>query len=83
MERVRALDVVGLLPAVENPVLVSVGALDPVTPVAAAQEIVDGLRPGIGRLDVVAGAGHFTSLDAPEHYWSTLVDFVHEVGRRS
>ena len=66
MDRVRELDVVDLLPAVASPVLVSVGALDPVTPVAAAREIVEGLAPGIGRLDVVEGAGHFTWMDAGE-----------------
>ena len=79
MDRVRELDIVDQLGSVECPTLVSVGDLDPVTPVPAAQEIVDGLRPGIGRLDVVAGAGHFTWLDNPDAFWATLVDFLAEV----
>jgi pimeloyl-ACP methyl ester carboxylesterase len=57
---------------------VCIGDLDPVTPVAASEEIVAHLRDGIGRLDVVVGAGHFAWLDAPEHCWSLLDRFVAE-----
>ena len=78
MELVRRLDIVGQLGTVDAPTLVSVGELDPVTPVAAAEEIVAALPDGIGQLDVVPGAGHFTWLDAPERYWPTLVEFVTE-----
>jgi len=58
------------------PTLVSVGELDPVTPIAAAEEVVRALPDGIAELDMVEGAGHFTWLDAPERYWPTLIDFV-------
>jgi pimeloyl-ACP methyl ester carboxylesterase len=47
------------------PTLVGVGELDPVTPVAAAREIVDALPRGSARLEVTEGAGHFTWKDAP------------------
>lgn len=56
--------------------------LDPVTPVAAAEEIVGALPEGIAQLAVIAGAGHFTWLDAPDRFWPTIIEFVHTtVGR--
>jgi hypothetical protein len=36
----------------------SASASDPITPVSAAREVVAALRPGIGRLEVIEGAGH-------------------------
>ena len=75
-ELLRPLDIRQHLTAVTCPVLVSVGELDPVTPVGAAEEVVAALPAGLGRLDVVPGAGHFTWLDQPEHYWPVLLEFV-------
>jgi pimeloyl-ACP methyl ester carboxylesterase len=77
MELVRRVDIVAQLGRVTSPTLVSVGELDPVTPVAAAEEIVAALPRGIGRLEVIEGAGHWTWADAPERFWPMLVDFVH------
>jgi pimeloyl-ACP methyl ester carboxylesterase len=82
MELVRRLDIVDQLAAVAAPTLVSVGAADPVTPVAAAEEIVRALPDGIAEIDVVEGAGHFTWMDAPERYWPTLVEFVERAATR-
>ena len=76
MELIRRLDIVDQLSAVDVPTLVSVGELDPVTPVSASEEVVRALPDGIAELDVVEGAGHFTWLDAPERYWPALIDFV-------
>ena len=76
MELIRRLDIIDQLSAVDVPTLVSVGELDPVTPVSAAEEVVRALPDGIAELDVVEGAGHFTWLDAPERYWPALIDFV-------
>lgn len=76
MGLIRRLDIVDQLGRVAVPTLVSVGALDPVTPVAAAEEIVAALPDGIAQLNVVDGAGHFTWLDAPERYWPTIVEFI-------
>lgn len=82
MELIRQLDVVDQLRRVDAPTLVSVGELDPVTPVAAAEEIVGALPEGIAQLEVIAGAGHFTWLDAPDRFWPTIIEFVHTtVGR--
>ena len=76
MELVRRLDIVDQLGRVASPTLVCVGAIDPVTPVAAAVEIVDALPEGLGRLEVIDGAGHFTWMDAPERFWPMMVEFI-------
>jgi pimeloyl-ACP methyl ester carboxylesterase len=81
MELIRGLDIVDQLGRVDAPMLVSVGRLDPVTPVAAAEEIVGALPEGIARLEVVDGAGHFTWLDAPDRYWPTIIEFIHSTTR--
>ena len=76
MDLMRRLDHVDQLPRITVPTLVCVGELDGPTPVAASEEIIVGLAPGIGRLEVVADAGHFPWLDAPEAYWPVIEQFV-------
>ncbi len=76
MELTRRLNVVDQLGRIDCPTLVCVGELDPVTPVAAAQEIVDALPEGIATLEVIEGAGHFTWKDAPDRYWPLIADFI-------
>jgi pimeloyl-ACP methyl ester carboxylesterase len=79
MARMRALDVVADLGRIDRPTLVLAGERDGVTPASCAEEILAGLRPGIGRLEVIPAAGHFAWLDAPE-VWLRLVEtFVREV----
>ncbi len=82
MDLIRRLDIVDQLGRIESPTLVSVGELDPVTPVDAAEEIMRALPGGIGQLDVVPGAGHFTWMDAPDRYWPSIIEFVHATSRR-
>jgi proline iminopeptidase len=79
MDLLRRLDVVDQLARVRCPTLVCVGRLDPVTPVAAAREIVDALPRGLGRLAVIDDAGHFPWLDEPSRYWPLLTAFLAEV----
>ena len=76
MELMRRFDVVDQLARIDCPTLVCVGELDAVTPVDASREIVDALARGIGRLEVIEGAGHFPWKDAPERYWPVIEDFV-------
>jgi pimeloyl-ACP methyl ester carboxylesterase len=76
MDQLRALDIVDQLGRVDSPTLVCVGALDPITPVAASREIVGGLPRGLGRLAIIEGAGHFPWKDAPERYWPLLERFI-------
>ena len=76
MELLRRFDVVDQLARVKCPTLVCVGELDPVTPVDASREIVDALPRGVGRLEVIEGAGHFPWKDEPDRYWAVIEDFV-------
>jgi proline iminopeptidase len=80
MALIRRLDMTAQLDTITCPTLVQVGALDPVTPLGAAQEIVAALPAGVGRLEVIPDAGHFPWLDAPERYWASLIDFVTSAG---
>lgn len=82
IELVRRTDIVDQLRRVESPTLVSVGELDPVTPVAAAQEIVDALPEGIAQLEVIHGAGHWAWKDAPDRFWPIIVEFIDSTTRR-
>ncbi len=83
LELMRGFDVLDRLGVVNCPTLVCVGELDPVTPVEASKEIVDALPAGIGRLEVLEGASHFTWRDVPDRYWPLLADFVTSVGART
>ncbi|HET8873246.1 MAG TPA: alpha/beta hydrolase [Gaiellaceae bacterium] len=76
MEVVRRTDIVDQLNAITSPTLVAVGELDPVTPVGAAEEIVDALPDGIAQLEVIDGAGHWSWKDAPDRFWSVMVEFI-------
>jgi len=76
MERVRAVDLLDGLGGVETPTVVVVGTEDPVTPVAAAEEIVQAMPPGRARLAVLPEAGHFPWLDQPDRLRAVLADFV-------
>lgn len=76
-ELLTSFDAVHFLRSIVSPTLVSVGALDAVTPVEASREIVDGLAAGVGRLSVIADAGHFPWLDTPAAYFAELEAFIH------
>jgi proline iminopeptidase len=83
MELMRTFDVVDELRHITSPTLVCVGELDAVTPVAASVEIAEALRDGVGRLEVIDGAGHFPWLDAPDRYFSTVRAFLAAAGGSS
>jgi proline iminopeptidase len=76
MELMRRFDVVDQLARIACPTLVCVGELDAITPVEASREIVDALPPGVGRLEVIEGAGHFPWKDVPDRYFALIADFV-------
>ena len=75
MALLRDLDVRDQLAAVDVPTLVCVGELDPVTPVEASEEIVGAMRPGLARLEVIPGAGHFPWLEAPDPFLELIAAF--------
>ena len=71
------LDLLAELPRIASPTLVCVGSKDPLM-ATAANEILDGLRPGIGRLEMIDGAGHFPWLDTPDRVFDVVGDFAAE-----
>jgi pimeloyl-ACP methyl ester carboxylesterase len=70
-------NIVDRLSRVDSPTLVSVGELDPVTPVEAAEEISGALPAAIAQRQVIPRAGHFAWLDAPDFFWPILIEFIH------
>jgi pimeloyl-ACP methyl ester carboxylesterase len=79
MELMRRHDVLAELGAITCPTLVCVGELDPVTPVSAARRIVGALPPAKARLAIIAGAGHFPWMDAPDALWPILERFIEPI----
>jgi pimeloyl-ACP methyl ester carboxylesterase len=69
------LDLLDQLPRITSPTLVSVGELDPLA-FEPAEEVMAGLSPGVGQLDVLHGAGHFPWLDEPDRFFASIADFV-------
>jgi proline iminopeptidase len=63
------------LASVHVPTLVLAGALDPITPPAAAEEIVAALPPG-ATYTVFEKSGHFIHDTEPDAFFSTLEAFV-------
>lgn len=80
LPQMRTFDLVSELDRLQCPTLILVGERDPATPIAAAREVFDALRPEIRRLEVIEGAGHFIWRDAPKHYWPVVEGFVRQVG---
>ena len=74
------LDLLAELPKILSPTLVCAGSADPFL-TTAADEILGGLRPGVGRLDVIEGSGHFPWLDTPDRVFEVIGDFAVEVSR--
>jgi pimeloyl-ACP methyl ester carboxylesterase len=83
MDFIRGTDIVDQLGRIDSPTLVAVGELDPVTPVAAAEEIVEALPEGIAQLEIIEGGGHFTWLDAPDRFWPMISRFIHSTAARA
>ncbi len=58
------------------PTLVLAGALDPVTTIEDAEDIVAGLPPNQTRFERFAGCGHGVSRDDPDHYVTAVKEFI-------
>jgi pimeloyl-ACP methyl ester carboxylesterase len=83
MAHIRDTPIVDQLPRIQSPTLVCVGELDPVTPVDAAREVMEALPEGIGRLEIIPGAGHWAWKDAPDVFWPMILRFVDSVQSES
>lgn len=69
------------LDGVRCPVLVVEGSLDPdwADPRAEGEAIVAALAPGLGRLHVVEGAGHYAHVQFPEQVLTPMLSFLRSV----
>jgi proline iminopeptidase len=72
----QAMQLLPGLAAVQCPVLVMAGELDPVTPLADAQEIAAAIPPPWGRLVTFPQAGHGAWRDEPEAALAVLREFI-------
>jgi pimeloyl-ACP methyl ester carboxylesterase len=70
-------DVTPGLAQIAVPTLVLVGSEDTVTPLAAAQTLVAGIRGA--RLAVIDGAGHMSNLERPEAFTAAVRTFLGEL----
>ena len=60
---------------IQAPTLVLAGRDDPMTPHECSTEILELLPAGLGRLEILDGAGHGTFRDRPEHTEAILREF--------
>lgn len=69
------------LPNVHCPVLVIEGSLDPdwASPEAEGEAIVAALPAGVGRLEVIAGAGHYPHVQFPQEVIALMRSLLSEV----
>ncbi|REJ78471.1 MAG: alpha/beta fold hydrolase [Acidobacteria bacterium] len=66
-----------ILSDIRVPARMIFGAEDQVTTLDAAKELVEGI--GSSDLEVIPGAGHFSSLEAPEAFNQSLISFLKSV----
>ncbi|CAB4889633.1 unannotated protein [freshwater metagenome] len=66
------------LAAVQEPVLVAHGELDPVTPMVGAERIVSALPAHLVRFERFSASGHGVFRDEPDAFFDVLRSFVNE-----
>jgi proline iminopeptidase len=71
-----AMDMTADLAKIACPTLVMAGGLDPITPLACAEEIHAALPPGLSTLEVFDAAGHGVHRDEPERAEAVLRAFL-------
>jgi pimeloyl-ACP methyl ester carboxylesterase len=81
MGRTAPTDAGAQLGNVRCPVLVVEGTLDPdwASPQAEGEAIVAALPPGLGRLEMVPGAGHYPHVQFPEQVLTAVLSFLGSV----
>jgi pimeloyl-ACP methyl ester carboxylesterase len=70
------MDLRSSLSAVQVPVLVLAGRKDPITPVSAAEEIVECLPGPNVTLEIFDESSHFIQLAEPDRFFSVVRDFI-------
>jgi pimeloyl-ACP methyl ester carboxylesterase len=77
------LDLTAGLANVRCPTLVVAGALDPITPLVAAEEIVAALRDDLVTYEVFERSGHFIADTEPDRFFATVRAFAQRSTARS
>jgi pimeloyl-ACP methyl ester carboxylesterase len=75
-EELKSTAILDRLSDIKCPTLVLSGELDPVTPLADAEEIMAALRPELRQYRRFKGAGHHLFWDAPEPFFEALRAFI-------
>ena len=70
----QQLDLLGRLPEISCPVLYVVGEHDMAAPVATMQNMADETKDG--RLAVIPGAAHLSSLERPDEFFEAISEFL-------
>ena len=73
-----AMDLIADVASIRCPTLVLGGALDPITPLSASEEIVATLPPGLATFEVFEHSGHFIADTEPERLFAAIRSFVGE-----
>ena len=68
------------LPNVQCPALIVMGTADPdyPDPAAEGEAIAPALRPGLGTLRILEGAGHYIHAERPDELAALMVSFLAE-----
>jgi pimeloyl-ACP methyl ester carboxylesterase len=66
------------LPNVHSPALIVMGSADPdfPDPAAEGEAIVERLRPGLGTLRILEGAGHYIHAERPDELAELVAGFL-------
>jgi pimeloyl-ACP methyl ester carboxylesterase len=85
MGRSAPTDAGARLADVRCPVLVVMGTLDPdwADPHAEGSAVVDALPPGLGRLEMIEGAGHYPHDQFPDRVVALTLGFLHSDAARA
>ncbi|MFJ2260902.1 alpha/beta fold hydrolase [Streptomyces sp. NPDC087844] len=85
MGRSAPTDAGAQLGSVRCPVLVVMGTLDPdwADPRAEGSAIIDDLTAGLGRLEMIEGAGHYPHDQFPDEVLSLMLDFLRSAATRA
>jgi 3-oxoadipate enol-lactonase len=68
------------LRAIESPVLVAVGSEDVLTPMRYSHEMVEWVKPGLGVLVTITGAGHNAPIEKPDEFNRIVLGFLERAG---
>ncbi len=73
---IRSFDLLAALGRIKCPTLIIGGELDPITPIASAEDMASRVPPGLVRFERFSNAGHGVQRDEPERFFRVLREFI-------